>query len=143
MNKIVNIKYNKSFLELANKIVKNDNIIISRCNDIHPWMRGPIFINCKTVFFEKCDENMIFYWMNKFTFPNVCDIYLLDSNPPDSNFFSRFYDTKIEIYLTEDYSRYKNRLAQENDNVFVLNCNQMTKLINNYIEEDVITINRN
>lgn len=67
MNKIVTIKYNESFLKLTNKTIKNNNFIISKCNDIHPYKKGPIFINCKTVFFENCDKNMIYYWMDIFT----------------------------------------------------------------------------
>ena len=51
MNKIATIKYNKSFLKFTNKIIHNNNIIIRRCHDIHPYTKGPIFINCKTVFF--------------------------------------------------------------------------------------------
>lgn len=142
MNKIATIKYNQQFRELANKVVKNNNVIISKCNDVRPCGKGPIFINCKTVFFEKCDKNMIYYWADLCTFPNVSGIYLLESHPCDLDVFRRFYDTNTKIYLSECYSRYKSRWAECNDNVIILNSDQMTKLINTYVYEDVITTNR-
>ena len=142
MNKIATIKYDKSFLELTNKIVQNNNVIISRCYDVNPHIKGPTFINCKTVFFEKCDKNIIFNLVNLSTFPNVNSIYLLESHPCDLSVFCRFYNTDTKIYLSESYSKYKDKWAKRNDNVIILNCDQMVPLINTYVDEDVITINR-
>src|SRR5687767_14227914 len=119
MNKIATIKYNQSFLKLTNKIVQNNNVMIRECVDIHPYTKAPIFINCNTIFFEKCDKNMIYYWMNTFTFPNVNNIYLLKSHPCDPTVFYRFHNTDTKIYLSQDYLRYKNRWAEGNDNVII------------------------
>ena len=142
MNKIATIQYDKSFMELNNKIVQNNNIIIRRCYDIEPFIKGPIFINCKNVFFEKCDKKIVYNWLNLYRFPNVNSIYLLESHPCDLSAFCRFYNTDTKIYLTESYSRYKNKWARGNENVIILNCDQMVPLINTYIDEDIIITNR-
>lgn len=140
MNKIATIKYDQSLLNLTNKIVQNDNVIIRRCYDVTPYTKGPIFINCKTVFFEKCDKKMIYYWLNLFIFPNVENIYLLESHPCDLSVFCRFYNTNTKIYLSESYSKYKDKWAKSNDNVVILTCDQMVPLINTYVDEDIVTI---
>ena len=142
MNKIITIKYNQSFRELQNKIVKNNNVVIHRCYDIHPYRKTPIFINCKTVFFEKCDKNMIYNLANFYIFPNVDSIYLLESHPCDPNVFRRFYNTGTKIYLCENHSTYKRRWAERNNNVIVLSCDKMRELINTYVDENVITTER-
>ena len=142
MNKIITIKYNQSFRELQNKIIKNNNVVVHRCYDIHPYAKAPTFINCKTVFFNQCDKNMIYYWADLGTFPNVDNIYLLESHPCDLNVFCRFYNTGTKIYLSEEYSRYKDRWASRNSNVIVLSRNKMRELINTYVDENIITINR-
>ena len=80
--------------------------------------------------------------MDQVTFPNVTNIYLLESHPCDLDVFRRFYDTNTKIYLSESYSRYKNRWAEGNDNVIIFNCDQMTQLINTYVEEDIVTTDR-
>jgi len=139
MNKIAKIKYNKSFLRFTNKIIKNNNIIISRCQDIEPNKKGPVFINCTTVFFDDCDKNMIYYWMDRYTFPNVENIYLLNTHPCDFDVFRRFNDTNVKIYLDKNYSRYKNRWAKENNNVIILDSDLMIKSMNSYSYENIIT----
>jgi len=80
--------------------------------------------------------------MNTYTFPNVKNIYLLESHPCDLVVFRRFYYTNTKIYLSEGYSRYKNKWTEGYDNVIILNSNQMTELINIYIDKDIITSDR-
>lgn len=85
---------------------------------------------------------MVYYWLNLSVFPNVNSIYLLESHPCDLRVFSRVYKTDTKIYLSEGYSEYKRKWAKENDNVIIMNCDEMTQLINTYVNEDIITINR-
>lgn len=69
-------------------------------------------------------------------------IYLLNSHPCEPVVFHRFYFTNTKIYLSENYSRYKNRWAEQNENVIVLDYTNMIKLINGYVDEEIITTNR-
>lgn len=135
MNKIAVIHRNTQWLKLKNKIIHNDNIVIQYCNEIH-YAEEPIF-NCKTVFIGKCDQKFVNDWINKNTFPNIKQIYLLESHPCQPNLFNRFEHLNTTFYLSDTYHYYKRQWAKNLNHVMILSVSDMKKILYTYEEEEI------
>lgn len=110
-----------------NKTIQRNLVVIKHMGDIHPTSQKPKF-ECETLVLDQCDKNFVYYWLDSGVFPNVRNIFLL-SHPCEPNVFSRWYNiqkyypskTIPNIFLAHYYERYKNRWADDMDNVHIIN----------------------
>lgn len=93
------------------KLVKNKTVILQGFGDLHPYKDGPKFL-AEKLFVRRCDKNFVFYWINKQTFPNMKELYLL-SHPCEPRVLRQNIPT---IYLADNFHRYKKRWAEDLDN---------------------------
>jgi hypothetical protein len=119
----------RSFWEsLKGKTITNNIVILNRYGDIHPYSDGPKFLANK-LYVRACDKNFVYYWINRYTFPNVKDLYLL-SHPCEPTVLHRAFE---RIYLSEgDYNHYKERWASEKDNITSVKMDDIIKEIETY-----------
>lgn len=121
---------------LTNKTINRNIVILKQMGDIHPTQHKPKF-NCETLILDQCNKNFVYYWLDSGIFPDVQNIFLL-SHPCEPNIFSRWYNVqkyypnKIvpNIFLAHYYERYKNRWANEMENVIIINDNDIEFLKN-------------
>ncbi|AFX92945.1 hypothetical protein CE11_00919 [Megavirus courdo11] len=83
----------------------------------------PIF-NAETVFVDACDKNFVYFWIGKYMFPKIKNLYLA-SHPCEPCFFTRDFD---KVYLLNDYSTYKNRWAKNLDHVQLIDSDTYRSL---------------
>ena len=135
----------KDFVKLSGNVSTFSKIIFTQCGDIHPFSNHPIFNDTKYVYMKNCDKNFVFYWLRRNIFPNAIKIYL-DSHPCEPDVLHRFSKIDknhflvgggycdpadgVSIILTENYKRYKNRWANELDNVTIASSNSILKEFN-------------
>lgn len=115
------------------KIVNNDTILIRNMGDIHPE-KNTMKLNCETLVVDHCDKNFVYYWIKPSVFPKVRKIFLL-SHPCEPFLFNIWYNLSRSensvvptIYLAEWYQRYKNRWANDMENVLIINENEIKVL---------------
>jgi hypothetical protein len=128
---------NRGWEKLTGKNVINSIVEIKGCRDVRYEETGPVFPNAKIVFMNKCDDNMVWYWLHKDTFPSVKKIYL-GSHPSDRDVFRRF-PKNTTIYLSSAFGEYKQRWANNLKNVRFLDQSRMEVIFSKMEEETIKT----
>jgi hypothetical protein len=117
---------------LHNKIVQNDNVILTNFGDIHPFrapLVNPIF-KCKNLFLNKCDKNFVYYWLDKKYFPNLVNVYL-GSHPCEYNVLYRDLGCNCNVYLHENYRNYGSHRTN------IISRKKYNELLNSYEDEEM------
>lgn len=107
---------NEEFYNLQDAMYTNREVVFDKVGDIKP-NSYPIFPNCKTLKFNNCDKNFVFYWLRAVVFPNVETVYM-HSHPCEPQIFSRL-DTNVKIYVHTKYERYVKRWADGKTNISI------------------------
>lgn len=117
---------------LHGKIVKNEVVVLDN------YVAGsqvvtPVF-QCKKLFLDCCEKNFVYFFANKKYFPNVTDLYL-GSHPCEPEVLWRKFDN---IYLLDNYSRYKKRWAENSTNVKIISNQDFINEMADHQPEDII-----
>jgi len=136
MRKICKIFGGDSWKSLDHKIIVNKAVFISGCGDIHPYKNGPIFKDTETVFINRCNKNFTYYWLDKYTFPNINTIYLA-CHPCDDSVLNRF--PKAKFYLSDRFISYKLRGAKDLNSVIIMTDTNIETELENFIEIPLIS----
>jgi len=121
--------------DLNGKIVKNPTVILQGFGDIHPYRSNEPRFLANKIFIHNCDKNFVYYWVSKDIFPNIKELYLL-SHPCEPCVLRQEIPY---IYLANWFSRYKNRWADDRDNVILKDSAEMLDEMNSYKEEELVT----
>lgn len=126
----------KSWISLTNRKILNKSVEIKECGDIHPFPKGPVF-QADTVHLRACNKNFIYYWLDYRTFPRVKHIYL-SSHPCECDVLHRFPNAKI--FLVDQYRGYKERWADELNNVILMPDSEMKELAEKASDEVLVSV---
>lgn len=118
------------WIKLQGKKILNKNILIKDYGDVHPFP-GIMFPLAENIFMDGCYKNFVYYWANKFTFPNAKKLYLR-SHPCECDVLRRDFET---INMTEDFSRYADRWGLAN--LYLMTDEEYSNLINSYNDESM------
>lgn len=126
-NRPFKITGRKEWLSVEDKSITAKLVVLDKMGDIHPLEVKPTF-DCENLIVDSCDKNFVYYWIDSNIFINVKNIFLL-AHPCEPQFFSRWYTiqkyyptrTIPNIFLAYPYERYKNRWANNMENVNILN----------------------
>jgi hypothetical protein len=109
--------FGRTFNKLSGHNFRYSNIIFNRCSDYHPFTPKPNFTNVKSVTFDNCDKNFVYYWLTKAIFQdmNKLEKIYLNSHPCEKNIFQQIGkkngDAKPEVFVNERYSNLVKRWA--------------------------------
>lgn len=133
------------------KIIKHGTVVFDKCPDIHPFGQGnnPLFPNTKNVVFDRCDENFVYYWLNKQTFPDLSYIFL-NSHPCEPNVFHRFCSKhpheRVPIFLGNQWETFYERWGwfqnERMKNLMLVPRDEMMIVIDNF-KRDAVELNKN
>ena len=119
---------------LKNKIITNKYILLTNYNDIHPFKQHPVFIDASTLVILDCDKNFVYYWMNKYAFPNVKIVYLC-AHPCEPEVLRRDFD---KIYLASRFKDYKKRWTHENQtNIDLVELEEVKDVFGRFKKENI------
>ncbi len=97
--------------QLQNEIILNNTVHINGFEGIG-GMNRPVFM-CRKLFVDNCDKNFIYYRLNKYSFPNVRELWLA-SHPTDPEVIHRPFD---KIYLLDQYKYLQRYWAPRNTDI--------------------------
>lgn len=84
----------KSLYNLENQIYTHKNVIFKGCRNIRYYDNAPTFPEARTVVFDDCDTNSVYYWLQHDIYPKL-DRVILNSRTDDPDIFNRFmYDMR-------------------------------------------------
>lgn len=96
-NQFLQIKDNKSWIQLHDKILYHNTVNIVNCKNIR--LAGPYQFNAKNVFLQSCDTVFQRWWLDTYHFPYIKNIYIDGEYEPIA--YNRF-DHGVSIFITED-----------------------------------------
>jgi len=92
----------------STKNVSVDLVHFREMGDTHPF-QGPV-INARTVVFENCDKNFVYYWAIPRVLPSARYVYLF-SHPCEPLVFQTLNKMGVLISIDEYWQRYAEKWA--------------------------------
>ena len=125
--------YRTKLITLANKVITNKYVMLTNYNNTNtitflPFNRLPVFENADTIFILDCDKEFVYQWIDKYTFPNVKNVYLCSE--PDVDVLRRDF----KIYLSSKYKDYK---SEAKTNVEFIRLKDVKKLLKQFNKENI------
>jgi hypothetical protein len=117
---------------LNEKVILNNNVVLTGYGDVHPDRFGPVFM-CKKLWMFHCNKNFVYYWLDRSTFPNLQTVYL-NSHPCEESVLHRGFP---KMYLHERFESYKRRWAADRSDVELISETEYQKTLQKLVSEEM------
>jgi hypothetical protein len=131
--KIVRLNgYEHDWSKLQGKFIRNENVLLSNFRQVKPFDNIPAFPGTKKLFVTSCDTEFIAQTVDSLYFPFIKNLYVCSHHHHEQY--------ANHLYYFENHEKSLGWLDEYKKIIELVTMEQMSELLNNYEEEDLIFI---